>query len=188
MSKSLFCTQPPSRQKILATFLCFSVHSSFVFFRSKTRAGSNHIPSFPSFNSSCSCFAAHFFQWADLVRFNGIFSTSFGQTYLMSTLVCPSNIKGVPKWPFDAQSTGLAHHPSCWTSRLPPRLDFKKPDSSHLFFGSTGHVRIHTPFCPSLNSHSRELFFHFQAKCFQEKGQRGRALFNPLLLPSASSI
>ena len=33
------------------------------------------------------------------------------------------------------------------------------------------------PFCPGLGGHSRELFFHFKAKCFHEQGQRSHTLF-----------
>ena len=90
MSKSLFCTRTLSRNNFLATFRCFSVHSSFVFFRSRAKAGSSQIP---SINSSFSCFPAHILQQFDLACPNNIFFTSFGQTCLVSTLTCPSKIR-----------------------------------------------------------------------------------------------
>ena len=90
MSKSLSYSQPPSRNNFLATLRCLSVHSSFVLLRNRARAGSSQIP---SFNSSYSCFAAHFFQNADLPCSKNRFLTSFGQTNLMSTLTCPSKVQ-----------------------------------------------------------------------------------------------
>ena len=59
MKNSLFCVQPPSKKIFLATLRCFSVQFSFAFFCKRAGPGSSHAP---SFNSSYSCLAAHFFQ------------------------------------------------------------------------------------------------------------------------------
>ena len=84
MSKCLFCAHPHSKKIFLATLRCFSVQSSLTFFRKRARAGSSHTP---SFSSSCSCFAAHFYQYTDRAACTGIFLTSLGHTNLMAILV-----------------------------------------------------------------------------------------------------
>ena len=109
------------------------VHTSFVFLRSTAWIGSNHTP---SFSSSCSCFAAHFFQ----LDHPGLF-----QKHLLNVLRAghshvhhhlPFEQQGVPMRPLDAQVTGLAHDGSCRSSHLPPCLYIKDllPPCLLLFF------------------------------------------------------
>ena len=59
-------------------------HSLFTFFRKRASPGLSHAP---SFNSSSSCLAAHFFQYTDRALCTSIFLTSLGHTYLMSILL-----------------------------------------------------------------------------------------------------
>ena len=47
------------------------------FYHKRARSGSSHAP---SFHSSCSCIAAHFFQYIDRAFCTNIFLTSFGHT------------------------------------------------------------------------------------------------------------
>ena len=68
--------RPTSFQEDLSgTLRCFSVQTPFPFFCKRTGAGSIHVP---SFSSSCSCFAAHFFQYTDRALCTSIFLTSLG--------------------------------------------------------------------------------------------------------------
>ena len=87
--------------------------------RSTARTGSGQIP---SFNSSYSCFAAHFFQKTDLACCTSIFFTSFGQTYLMSILASPSNMNVCHCGHFIPRSR-VSHHCSRRPSHLPPHLN-----------------------------------------------------------------
>ena len=68
IEKPFLCVQPPSKKIFLATLRCFSVQFSLTFFRK--RPGSSHAP---SFDSSHSCFAAHFFQNTDRALCTSIF-------------------------------------------------------------------------------------------------------------------
>ena len=108
---------------------------------SQYRLGSNHTP---SFNSSHSCLAAHFFQWTILACFNSIFFTSCGQTTLISTATCSSNSK--------------LHHSAQWLPRsrvshmtvsAGPLTRFHLCTSKicflHTFSCSLLHQPIHTP-------------------------------------------
>ena len=87
----LFCTHPPSTTSFLITLRFLSFHTSLVPSRSKDWISpSSHTP---SFNSSHSCFAAHFLDKTKLTCFSSIFSTSCGQTTLIPTATCASNSK-----------------------------------------------------------------------------------------------
>ena len=89
----------------------------------------------------------------------------------MSTLASPSPLR-----PLDAQITGLAHDSYCRPSHLPPHLNLTNLIQL-CFFLFRVPFSCPCPFCPGPGSHSRELFFHFKAKCFHEQRQRDRALF-----------
>ena len=111
MSKSHFCTQPPSRTNILPTCRCISVQSSFVFLRSRARAGSSLMLCYPTLPVNCPgllqqhllhIFRAHTFHVNSSIAFK---------------------YQGLPMRPLGAQISGFAHHRSCWTSHLPPRFD-----------------------------------------------------------------
>ena len=84
--------------------------------------------------------------------------------------------QGMPMWPLDTQITGLANHRSCKPSHLSPQPNFKNPIQSSFSLFSVPLSNPH-PCCPSLSSHSRDLFFHCKVKSFHEQGQRSRALF-----------
>ena len=129
-------------------------------FATKPRVGSSQMP---SINSSCSCFAANFFQETVLACFRSIFFTSFGQTYFMCTCSCPSNIKVCHCGHFMPKSR-VSHRTnnSCKCSRLSPCLNLRDlPSHPHSF-------------CPYLRGHSRELFLHLKTAHFQEQGERSR--------------
>ena len=59
---AFFASNLPSKKIFLAAFRCFPVQFALPFFRKKASPGSSHAP---SFNSSYSCLAAHFFQCID---------------------------------------------------------------------------------------------------------------------------
>ena len=84
VEQSFFCVQPPSKKIFLATLRCFSVQFSFTFFLKRANLGSSHAP---SFNSSYSSLAAHFFQYTDRALCTNIYLTLFGHTYLMSIVI-----------------------------------------------------------------------------------------------------
>ena len=165
MSKSLFCTQPPSRINFLATFRCFFSPLVLFFFRKRARAGSSHIP---FFNSSYSCFAAHFFQRADLACFKSIFITSCGQTYLMSTLTCPAKVQ-VSHCGHLMPKSRISHITAPAVLSLVSTPEPRKPGSSQLLFVLLAIFQSTSLLPKSESSHCRELFFHFKAKCFQDQ-------------------
>ena len=81
----LFSTHPPSTTSFLITLWFLFFHTSLVSSRSQDRISPSHIP---SFNSSHSCLAAHFFHKTTLTCFSSIFSTSCVQTTLIPTTGC----------------------------------------------------------------------------------------------------
>ena len=78
------------------------------------------------------------------------------QTYLMSTLTCPSNIR-------------VCHcgHTLLQVLSLVSTSEPRKPGLTMLPFDLWAICQS-TPLLPSLRSHSRELFFHFKAQGFHE--------------------
>ena len=70
MSFHLFCTQPPSSTSLLHMSVLLSVQDSVVCLRSVPWIGPSHPP---SFSSSHSRFAAHFFQQTVQARIRTIF-------------------------------------------------------------------------------------------------------------------
>ena len=151
MSKTFFCT--PSNTNFLATFRCLSLQFSFVFLRSKARAGSSQIP---SSNSSYSCFPAHFFQLTVLACCTSIFFTAFGHTCLMSMLTSPSTIKACPCGHLMPKS--LVSHIAATAGPLASTFGLKEPDSSKLLcvqlaiFQSTLQVWVAIVESPSTTS------------------------------------
>ena len=103
--------------------------------------GSNQTP---SFNASYSCLVANFLQQVVLACLGSIFLTSCGQTNLMSTFSCPSNIKVCS---CGSCGTGLAHDGFCRSSHLPPRLDLEDllPPRLLLFAFPSSHPHTGRP-------------------------------------------
>ena len=137
MSKSLCCTQPPSKNNCLATFRCFSVQSSFVFLLSNAKASSSQIP---SVNSSYSCFAAHFFQQMFWPAPEACSSHLLGKhiSYRCFCRLRISRCATKATWyPYHGSRTS-----SCRSSYLLPHLNF-----SNLFHPSFSLFMI--PFSPS---------------------------------------
>ena len=79
--------------------------------------------------------------------------------------------QGVSMRPRFTQITGLTHHRSCRSSHLSPRPDPKDLLQPCFFLFRVPFSRPRL-FCPSLSSHSREIFFHFKAESFHEERQR----------------
>ena len=96
----------------------------------KSQPGSSHAP---SFNSSCSCLAAHFFQYTERALCTSIFSTSFAHTKPHVNLCVIAEDQRVPVWPFYAQITGLTHHFSCGSFHLFPRFNLSNLPHPNLF-------------------------------------------------------
>ena len=89
--------------------------------------------------------------------------------------------QGVTLRPLDTQTTGLAHHRSCWTSHLPPYLSFSNlfHPSFCLFMMPFSNLG---PSCPVMSGQGGEFLLYFEAICFHKQGQRGCTFFCPLLL------
>ena len=130
MSKSLFCVHAPSQKIFLATLRCFSVQLSFTLFRKRASPGSSHAP---SFNSSFSCFATHFFKKTERALCTSIFLTSFGHKSRVNCYLT-SEDQRVPIPPFYSQVTGLTT--SLLLQALSPVSTFGPPGpaSSMLLF------------------------------------------------------
>ena len=157
-----------------------SVHPSFVFFRSKAGSGSSQIP---SFSSSFSCFAAHFLEQVDLACPNNIFFTSFGQTYLMSTLTRPSKIRCVPLRPCYVQVAGFEPDSSSKSSHFFPHQHLKNLLHPR-FFSLCAPVADPNSFCPGLGGCDRESSsLHFQGRTLSRK-ERAKLTPSSLLLSS----
>ena len=156
---------------------CFSVQLSLTFFRKRARPGSSHAP---SYNSSYSCSAAHFFQYTDRALCTSIFLTSFGHTNLKFCVIAENQC--VPVKPFYAQITGLTQHCSCRPCHLLPRLNCSNLPHPRFFLLVTPFSYLYS-FCPVLRSHGGKLLLNSEAICFHEQGQRGCTL-----LPAVAAI
>ena len=110
------------------------------------------------------------FQQVVLACVKSIFFTSFGQTYLMCTCTCPSNVK-VPLWPLNAQITGFTQN----SSHLSPCLNLKDMLSPCFILLCVPFTSPNS-FYPSLRGHSSKLLFYFKTIHFQEQGEKGRLL------------
>ena len=137
------------------------------FLRLLPQQGQSRSSQIPSFSSSYSCFAAHCFQSTVLACCNSIFFISFGHTHVNSS--CAFKNQGVPMRPLDAQICGFAHHRSCWTSHLPPRLNFNSLIDPSFFLFDWPFSNPYT-FCPMLCGQSREIFLHLKTKSIHEQG------------------
>ena len=115
--KVSWCAQPPSRTNFLATCRCLSVHSSFVFFsqQSQSRLQPNTHLQFFELVLCCPLLPANCCTSIHLACCTSIFTSSFGQTYLMSSSYFTFEYQGMPLWPLDAQITGFTHYCSCWS-------------------------------------------------------------------------
>ena len=161
MSKSSFCVQPPSRSNFLATCRCFSIQSSFVFFQSWSQPG--NLLQFFTLVLRCTLLPVvcpgllqkHLLHvlWAVIISCPLLFAL---QVYHCGHLMPKSRV---------------SHLSLVSTSEEP-----EEPDSTMILFVLQAFSSPY-PFCPSLSSHNRELFFHFKAKGFHEQGQRGCTRF-----------
>ena len=142
MSNSLFCVQPSSRKIFLATLRYVTVLSSLSFLHKRAGACSIHTP---SFRSSYSCFAAHFFQYTDRAPLHQhFFNVSWAHKPHVNSCLIAEN-QCVPMRPFSTQITGLTHHCPCRFSHLSPHLNCLNFASSTLFFVHAAIFRVQTP-------------------------------------------
>ena len=95
-------------------------------------------------------------------------------------LYLPFKDLSVPLWSPDAQVTGFAHHRSCRSPHLPPRLDVKSLIHPSFFSFDWSFSNPH-PFCPVLCGQSSEIFLHLKTKHLHEEGQLGLAVGIALL-------
>ena len=176
MSKSFFCTQPPSRTNVLATFRCFFSPVSQRPF-TQQRQGQLHpntvLQFFILFLLLLSCPLLP-------IKFSGLLQEHFLHVFWANVRHVNASVafeyQGVPQGPLDTQITGPRHHCSCKSSYLPPRLNF-----SNLFHPSFSLLLIPFSrpdcFCPILCGQNREIFPTTRPKASMKKGQRGRPLF-----------
>ena len=128
----------------------------------------------PSFNSSYSCFAAHFFQYTDGGRLYQDLSNIF-RTHIPHVNFCLiTEDQCVPVRPFHTQIKGLTHHCSCRSSHLSPHLNFLNLPHPR-FFLFVMPFTCPNSFCPILSGHCGKLFFHFKAKRSESPGILRRA-------------
>ena len=123
-SKLSFAARPAScvRTNFLATFRCFSVHSSFVFLaQADPRASSSQYLSSIFFVHALLPTSSNRLFWPAAEAFSSHLLVK--HIFHIDVSVAFEN-QCVPMRPLNTQMTGLAHHCSCRSSHLSPHLDF----------------------------------------------------------------
>ena len=144
--------QAPSKTNFLATFRCFSVQTPYAFFRNKAKASSSQTPSFNAFML--------------------LLPTSSSRLSWPAATACSSHLLGehisyrcfcrlqrsrvrqcghlIPR------SRGLARHCPCWSSYMPPHLNFLNILHPRFSLVVIPFSRMDS-FCPVLGGQSRKV-------------------------------